>query len=269
MSPIILFFTSLSLMLLYCAHRYNILFVYDTGVDMTGSAYPTALEQLFVGLYIAELCLVGLVATQIGSSKAALGPFVLLILLVGFTAVYHVGLNITLKPLIKYLPKTLEADTREEAAARLEGASDGIAPVREQHAESDKGDVAVEVAEGDIGDKRKPNMVVRFFKPHIYDDYSAMRRLVETRELVQLADEVDEGLVRDAYLQPAVWAQLPHLLIPRDEMGISAQECRLTGEILRCSDDTARLDDKNRIVVDDEAMRKVLFAEKTERIKEY
>ena len=58
--------------LFYLAYRYNILFVTDTAVDTHGLIYPRALKQLLSGVYIAEVCMIGMFII----SKAA-GPAVL------------------------------------------------------------------------------------------------------------------------------------------------------------------------------------------------
>jgi hypothetical protein len=79
---------------------------------MKGAGYPRALQHLFVGLYIAEACLIGLIGTSFNQSEGASGPFVLMVILLVFTAIYHVGLNSALTPLMDYLPKTLEAEER-------------------------------------------------------------------------------------------------------------------------------------------------------------
>lgn len=261
--------------------------MYDTGVDMKGSAYPTALQHLFVGLYIAELCLIGLFATQLGNARVS-GPFALMIILVVFTALYHAALNASLTPLIKYLPKTLEAEERDAQLEQpptddvteaipppVEGTTATIAD-DEKPAEPDKhGATATTTNVASVDSRpstasaaRTPSTLARFFKPHVYDDYAAMRRVVPTLDL-PADSEADEGLVRDAYLPPAVWAEVPHLLIPRDEMGISAVECGETGRVVPCSDEVATLDGKNRIVVDEQKMQEILLAEKESRIKEY
>ena len=44
----------------WIAFRYNILYVTKLDSDTGGLLYPAALNQLFVGLYIFEVCLVGL-----------------------------------------------------------------------------------------------------------------------------------------------------------------------------------------------------------------
>jgi hypothetical protein len=279
-SPIILFFSTLSLILLYVAHRYNILFVYDTGVDMKGSAYPTALQHLFVGLYIAELCLLGLFATQLGNSSGkASGPFVLMIILVVVTALYHTALNTALGPLMKYLPKTLETETleREPEEETTEGnaieadvkVQVDVKSDQEHIADTDERPATAEMGVAKSNARTEPGRLARFFKPHIFDDYIAMERMLKSMDLVTVEAPDDVNIVRDAYLPPAVWAELPHLLIPRDEAGLSAEECRLTSEVLPCTDNAARLDERNHIIVDDNAMREICIAEKEQRIMEY
>jgi len=225
------------------------------------------LQQLFVGLYIAEICLVGLFATRL-DNKGALGPFILMILLLIFTALYNVALNSALSPLIKYLPKTLDAEEHQSLLA--------------DHDDVDtKLDTKQELNNGD-GTSRptsatkpidspaphpKPNFITKFLKPHIYNDYATMRRLVPN--IVPEDDEIDEGLVRDAYLPPSVWSETPYLVIPRDEMGISAQEVRHTNHIIPMTDDGGTLNEKNKIIVNDDVMTKLYFEDKTMRMREH
>ena len=247
---------------------------------MKGSAYPAALQHLFVGLYLAELILVCIFATSLGD-RSAIGPFTLMIILLVFTVLFHGTLLHTLWPLITCLPKTLEADARESEAEPIDGGDGATAPAtdndivsstQDQTTEPEKHPSAtVEVTEVEANNRSGPiaSRLARFFKPHVYEDYTTMRRMLDSKDMVSASDEVDESIVRDAYLPPSVWAELPHLIIPHDEMGISTQECQATGEILPCTDDAAWLDEKNKIVVDDDKMREILFAEKSQRIKEY
>jgi len=60
-----------------------------------------------------------------------------------------------------------------------------------------------------------------------------MRRIMSTIEMA--ADAIDESLACDAYLPPAAWADLPQLLILRDEMGITARVSE-TGKVLPYSE---------------------------------
>jgi calcium permeable stress-gated cation channel len=182
---------------------------------------------------------------------------VLILLLVIFTALYHVSLNSALEPLIKYLPKTLDAEERQsllEAGAIDDGES-GLK----------NGEASTAVRRATRPPHPKPNMLTKFLKPHIYNDYATMRRLVPS--MVPDSDDIDEGLIRDAYLPPSVWDELPTLLVPRDQLGVSAQEVAHTSKITRITDTAAMLDDKNKIVVNDDAMSSAYFDEKPQKFK--
>jgi hypothetical protein len=260
---LVLIFGAIGLFLFYFAYRYNILYVYEIGADTKGAVYPRALQQLFVGLYIAEICLIGLFATRL-NNKGALGPFILMILLLIFTALYNVALNSALSPLIKYLPKTLDAEEHQSLLVDHD-------QVDEKHEQNNGEGVSRPTSSTKPIDAPaphpKPNFITKFLKPHIYNDYATMRRLVPN--IVPEDDVIDEGLVRDAYLPPSVWAETPHLAIPRDEMGISAQEVSHTNHIIPITDDGATLNEKNKIVVNDDVMARLYFEDKAWRMREH
>ncbi|KPI35745.1 uncharacterized protein AB675_1206 [Cyphellophora attinorum] len=82
--------------------RYNILHVYNTEVDTRGLLYPAALMQLIWGLYLAEVCLIGLFSLQ-----AAAGPIGMTVALLVVTILVHRALLESLGPLLFDLPKSL------------------------------------------------------------------------------------------------------------------------------------------------------------------
>jgi hypothetical protein len=233
--------------------------VYDTGVDTKGAIYPRALQQLFVGLYIAEICLLGLIATRLNTT-GAIGPFILIILLLVFTALYHIALNSALDPLIKYLPKTLDAEERRALLDDRDGV-DGI------HVEdgTKPGSSATSTAIENQPAHKKPNFIVKFLKPGVYNDYATMRRLIPN--MVPASDEIEEGLVRDAYLPPAAWSEMPQLVIPRDELGVSQEEITDTPSSIPITDEGATLNEKGKIIVNDDFMSGLYFQNKVMRMK--
>jgi hypothetical protein len=83
-------------------YRYSLLYVFDSGLDTKGLFYPRALMQLMVGLYIAEVCLIGLFAL-----KSAAGPLFLMVMFLVFTGLVHISLNESVTPLLYGLPQTL------------------------------------------------------------------------------------------------------------------------------------------------------------------
>lgn len=94
--------------------RYNLIYVFDSDTDSKGLFYPRALTQLITGLYMAEVCLIGLFALN-----GAFGPMVLIILLLIFTGIIHLSLGEAITPLVQSLPQTLtlEEEIREEEKA--------------------------------------------------------------------------------------------------------------------------------------------------------
>ncbi|KAH0283919.1 DUF221-domain-containing protein [Aureobasidium namibiae CBS 147.97] len=235
-APLVLLFAAIGLYLFYLAYRYNLLYVSNANIDTKGRVYPRALQQVFVGLYIAEGCLIGLFAIATGSSVGALGPLVLMIIFMVFTALYHLSLNAALEPLINYLPKSLEAEERrlldEDANAER----------------GEKGMVADTNAELGPSPHVKPAFWKKFLRPDIYTDYATMRRMVP--KMISIRYESAEA--QHAYYNPAVTSGPALLWIPRDPMGVSRQEVRDTSKVIPITDEGATLDDKNKIVWDAE-----------------
>ncbi|PNS18358.1 hypothetical protein CAC42_6175 [Sphaceloma murrayae] len=231
-APFVLLFAAIGLYFFYIAYRYNLLFVNNATIDTKGRVYPQALQHLFAGLYVAEGCLIGLFAIGTGQSVGALGPLILMIAFLIFTVLYHMSLNSALKPLIDYLPKSLEAEER-----RL---------LEEEKYNEEKG-IEKDTTLGPAPHK-KPNLLTKFLKPHIYNDFQTMRRLVP-RE-IEIRYEPEEEA--NAYYNPSITSQMPLLWIPRDPLGISAQEIRDTPKDIPITDEGASLDEKNKITWDQE-----------------
>ncbi|KAK3681642.1 hypothetical protein B0T22DRAFT_299665 [Podospora appendiculata] len=101
-APLILVFAGLGMLFVGMVYRYSLLYVHDSDLDTKGLFYPRALIQLMIGLYVAEICLVGLFAL-----KAAIGPLLLMVMFLIFTALVHISLNEAVAPLLNNLPRTL------------------------------------------------------------------------------------------------------------------------------------------------------------------
>jgi hypothetical protein len=188
----------------------------------------------------------------------------MMVLLLICTALFHVGLNGALDPLIKYLPKSLEAEERLSLLQVEEGQTTVPRDDEAEKADVDGNDGVTKNGTGihtEPPPHKKPNIITKFLKPHIYNDYHTMRRLVP--ELVPEDDEFDEGLIRDAYLCPSVWSDVPILAIPRDELGISRQEIEQTPHVIQMTDEAATLNEKGKIIVDDEKMAEIYWSDKS------
>ncbi|KAK4182390.1 hypothetical protein QBC35DRAFT_173186 [Podospora australis] len=112
-APLVLIFAGLGMLFVSWVYRYMLIYVFDTRHDTKGLFYPQALMHLLFGLYVAEICLVGLFAL-----KKAIGPLLLIMLFLIFTCLVHVSLSSALSPLLYNLPRTLalEKDTGEQIA---------------------------------------------------------------------------------------------------------------------------------------------------------
>jgi len=247
-APMVLFFAGVGLWLFWFAYRYNILFVYDLNIDTKGLVYPRALQQLFIGLYIAEVCLIGLFAIKAGN-HGALGPLILMILLLIFTALYNVALNSALTPLLNYLPKSLEAEEQRLLEIENGVASDGQTQDGEAGNEKSVTTTAAPSKALPPAPHKKPSILTKFLRPDLYTDYATMRRLVP-HDFANITYEPE--VERDAYYPPSVKSKPMLLWIPRDPAGVSRQEVADTSKVIPITDEGCHLDEKNRMVWDEE-----------------
>ncbi|KAI9789062.1 MAG: hypothetical protein M1816_006417 [Peltula sp. TS41687] len=118
-SPLILIFNIITFGLFWVIYRYNSLYVHKYADDTGGQLYPRAINQLFVGLYVMELCMVGLffLVRDANGTVACKIQGILMIVVTILTLVYQILLNQAFGPLIKYVPISLEdaavlADTK-------------------------------------------------------------------------------------------------------------------------------------------------------------
>ena len=257
-APLILGFATIGLWLIYLAYRYNLLFVFNANIDTKGLVYPRALQQTTTGVYLAIICLIGLFAI-----RTATGPLILMIIYLIFIALFHISLNQAIDPLLMYLPKSLQVE--EDALLALEdghmngdhmGESKGqhVTATDRIHGSSDSNGKELPPAP-----RKKPNFLTKFLAPHVYTDYHTLRRLVPRG----FADIVyDPEVERDAFYHPAIASPTPVLWIPRDEMGISRQECKHSSKVIPMTDEMAGFDAKGKMVWDTESARPPIYQEK-------
>lgn len=115
-APIILAFGAMCFYFVHKVYHYNLLYVYSSEVDTRGLLYPHALMQILTGVYLAEICLIGLFGIQ-----AAFGPLLMMLMLAIFTFLVQISLNDALGPLLYNLPRSLSVqglydDLEEEEA---------------------------------------------------------------------------------------------------------------------------------------------------------
>ncbi|RPB00657.1 DUF221-domain-containing protein [Choiromyces venosus 120613-1] len=121
-SPLILVFNICTFSLFWMVYRYNLLYVHNFRFDTGGLLFPRAINQLFTGIYVMEICLIGLffLVRDVQGRVACFPQAIIMIVVTIFTVLYQYTLNSAFGPLLTYLPITLEDDAvlRDEAFAR-------------------------------------------------------------------------------------------------------------------------------------------------------
>ncbi|PWY75584.1 DUF221 domain protein [Aspergillus eucalypticola CBS 122712] len=123
-APLILIFNVITFSLFWFVYRYNTLYVTKFRFDTGGLLFPRAINQLFTGLYVMELSLIGLffLVRDTQGEVACEGQAIIMIIVLILTAGYQILLNDAFGPLFRYLPITLEDDAvrRDEEFARAQ-----------------------------------------------------------------------------------------------------------------------------------------------------
>lgn len=111
-------FNIITFSLFWVVYRYNTLYVTKFRFDTGGLLFPQAINQLFTGLYVMELCLVGLffLVRDTNNGVACKVQAIIMIVVACLTVVFQYLLNDAFGPLFRYLPITLE----DEAVRRDE-----------------------------------------------------------------------------------------------------------------------------------------------------
>ncbi|KAF8424929.1 DUF221 domain-containing protein [Tirmania nivea] len=114
-SPLILIFNIFTFGLFWIVYRYNLLFVTNFKFDTGGLLFPRAINQLFTGLYIMEVCLIGLffLVQDENGDVACFPQAIIMVMMAALTFLYQRTLNKSFGPLLTYLPITLEDDAAE------------------------------------------------------------------------------------------------------------------------------------------------------------
>ena len=235
-SPLLLGFATVGFALVYFAIRYNTFYVLSNNVDTHGAAYGRGIQQLMTGVYISEVCLLGLFAIN-----TAPGPIVLMAVFLGITAVYHALLRDALKPLTHYLPESLGDGPESGPSFNLAdrgcydaSKADGVPPSS-----------ITPPTQGKLAAIRA-KLYARVFAPQKFKSYHTTQALIAERMPPQYLAEEEEM----AYFNPSLTSAVPHLWIVRDDMGISRREVADTSEVVPISDDYAHFNEKNKIIWD-------------------
>jgi hypothetical protein len=200
-------------------------------IDTKGHAYTLSLQHILTGIYIAELCLIG-----IFSLRQATGPLFMLVLLLITTAIFNYTTNRYFAPLEQYLPADLALESEDDEQSPLlssaeEGESDAL-----QHAESR----VTRLSERMHVPPRVISPLARFLQPHVFASHAAMKGWVRDGDFDDEEPEYSEDDVKKAYLNPAFSSKTPIVWLAKDSIGVSKNETSENENVgLKASDEGA------------------------------
>ena len=134
-APLIIVFSIVSFSLFWIVFRYNLLYVLISHHDTHGRLYPNALNQLFTGIYVMEICLVGLFLLVRDNQQRlrCIGQAIVMILATGLTVTFQVLLNRAIAPLLQFLSVVTSDQGLESGyCSRTQHESEKSAQVRER-----------------------------------------------------------------------------------------------------------------------------------------
>lgn len=204
---------------------------HDTG----GQLYPTALKQLFTGVYVLELCLIGLFMTvrNTNDSIAGIGQLVLITLATTATIAFHLTLENSFAAVLRHLP------------AGRDGNHHSV--------DFNKESLAAQSTSQVLSGVRRP--------------FHRLLALLSRQSLSSVSPSLRAGIHEFAKSQSRVQSQnvykaipvlhrTPIIFIPRDSFGLTEEEVLLARKSLRSlqfSTELAKLDVNGRLVMSESA----------------
>lgn len=253
-APLVLGFAVLGLGLLYGAYRYNVFYTVNA-VNLSGYGvnYAKALQHMMVGIYIAEISFIGLMAIATASATAATGPLILAIIYLVFTILVHGYFRGMVGPLMNTLPLDVLSKSQGPAATTGSQSTAVSAPIS-GHDEKEAGVATDKVGNGSDtvanGSPSAPTADTNS-KPKKF-----LHWLLHPSTIPELAPhfsvpepEYADNIRREAYLNPAIVSPPPYLWIVQDNMGISKREVLDTGKVIGITDEGAWFDEKGKVNV--------------------
>lgn len=236
-APLVLGFAAVGLAIFYYSYKYQLLYTAQPKIDTKGHSYTLALQQILTGVYLAELCLIGLF-----SLRNAFGPLIMMIVLLIATVIFNVTTNHYFAPLEQYLPTALYSE-EDEQEPLLSTAEEGDV--------NENNNAQTTIAR--MGERMHvPPQVVsplsRFLAPHVYTSHRALKAWLRDGDFDE--DDVpdySETDVRKAYLNPA-YTTKTMLWLAKDDAGVSENEVKENNNAgLECTDQGAWVTEKGEL----------------------
>ena len=233
-APLVLGFAAIGVYLFYLQYRYNLLYVVQVKTETKGESLTRALQQLMTGVYLSELCLLGLFGI-----KKAPGASTMMTVLLILTIIYHLTVNKYLAPLEHNMPiDVLSSSGTDEESPLLGGSS---RPDRHPHSR------ILSKLPSALFDP-----LASLLEPHVFASQSALRPWLQDPEgESEEAASYTTDQLKNAYLNPALTSKTPRVWLPRDLPNgtLSAQELQENEKVgLSSTDQGAQLNEDGEVV---------------------
>ena len=240
-APLILGFATVGFTLIYIAFRYNFLYVYETNLDTKGEAYQKALRQLLTGVYLSEICLIGLFAIATADNAQAAGPLAIMALMLLITIVFQFSLKFALKH-----------EESRLAYGDLSTGHGGMIGHHEDGLHAPTGEKAAAAAEAGPSYQPGPTKMPMFLRKLLNPEKQSIHVLSSSLDQFyhKPQDPLPIEIQKRAFFNPSVTKPTPVLWIVRDDMGISRREIQDTQKIvpdLVMTDEQAIFNEKGKV----------------------
>ncbi|KAF9568644.1 DUF221-domain-containing protein [Agrocybe pediades] len=230
-SPIINGLACATFFMFYQLYKYLFLYAYQqpTTTDTGGLFYPKALQHVFVGMYVQQVCLCALffLAQDANKKPVAVPEGALMVVLIVLTAGFNIIINNSYGPLLSALPLSLQDRTYKPPSIQAHPGTES--PVSGE-------------GEGAVDEHAMGPSSTREDKKNL--DPSKGKDISD--EVAVLEDEEESyGFAHPAASRPqrTVW-------IPRDALGLSVEEERACKEMgVRVSSRHAEMNEKGKVDV--------------------
>lgn len=256
-APMILLFATVAFFLIFIAYCHNLTYVFVEGPDSRGAHYPVALMQTFTGLYLGQICLLGLFIVGKGY-----GPIVLQAMGLGATIFAQINLRRAFGRLGTVVPIDLmipldgfsqtpsfsgETDNRykvlkENYHEKDQKVQEEVKQNLEENVENGLSLVPL-LADRETNHVNSNNILIRWIRADYFMNYNHAKKMVPANYNIETV-EADN---KHAYDQPYISSKMPVLWIPKDPMGWSTEQIKQNSSILTVLDDNSGFNKKGKI----------------------
>lgn len=239
-APLVMGFAAVGFTLFYLTYKYLYLYTNNVKVEMRGTAHARALQQMLTGVYVAELCLIGLFG-----ARDAQGPGILMIIFFVLTIIHHYTVNKYLSPMEKNMPLDIlqegSDENNEEDSTQSPLLSD-----QPRHKISSNLPSYLDPLKGVLNEYNiLPS--ASSLRPYLLPAEESGLNLRESS--VTSVPEYTDQQIENAYLHPALTSKAPLVWLPKDNAGVSEEFKKRNKERadLETTDEDAELDEHGNL----------------------